>query len=198
MTYDSTSIRSNQKIINASHLLSCSSIGLTCYTVTITSASTIDCPKSSLHCVFEKESTKVDIGPFSNLGQTIWYANRVEKDGKVRAENWIDNRINTYFMNMSSIGSWGFSEYPNLKKCYISKDITSIGDGAFYDDSNCILYYFIDHTAVPTLSSTRTFQNMNSSCKIVVPDSLYTSWKAATNWSTFASKIVKQSEYNDL
>lgn len=188
---------SSNRFINTSNMISWRT-ALTLYNPNITSASTIPFNKASLYCVFEYTLPKVNIGPLSNLGQNVWYANGIEKSGKTIANNWEDNKLNVYFMNMSSIGAWGLSEYPNLKKCYISKDITTIGDGAFYDDSNCILYYFIDHTAVPTLSSTRTFQNMNSSCKIVVPDSLYTSWKAATNWSTFASKIVKQSNYNDL
>ena len=189
---------SSNRFMNASNMTTWAITGAIMYNPNTTSASTIPFNKASLYCVFEYKLPKTDIGPFSNLGQNVWYVNGVEKNGKVHANNWEDNKLNVYFMNMSSIGAWGFSEYPNLKKCYISKDITSIGDGAFYEDSNCILYYFIDHTAVPTLSSTRTFQNMNSSCKIVVPDSLYDSWKAATNWSTFASKIVKQSNYNDL
>ena len=189
---------SPNRFINTSNMISLRNSFMTVYNPNITSASTIPFNKASLYCVFEYTLPKIDIGPLSNLGQNIWYANGIEKSGKTNANNWEDNKLNVYFMNMSSIGAWGFSEYPNLKKCYISKDITTIGDGAFYEDSNCILYYFIDHTAVPTLASTRTFQNMNSSCKIVVPDSLYTSWKAATNWSTFASKIVKQSNYNDL
>ena len=189
---------SSNRFMNASNMITWGISGAIMYNPNITSASTIPFNRASIYCVFEYTLPKIDIGPLSNLGQNIWYSNGIEKSGKTNANNWEDNKLNVYFMNMSSIGAWGFSEYPNLKKCYISKDITSIGDGAFYDDSNCILYYFIDHTAVPTLSSTRTFQNMNSSCKIVVPDSLYDSWKAATNWSTFASKIVKKSNYNDL
>jgi hypothetical protein len=31
---------------------------------------------------------------------------------------------------------------------------------------------------------------------IIVPDSLYDEWIAATNWSTYASQILKASEYN--
>ena len=54
---------------------------------------------------------------------------------------------------------------------------------------------FSEATAVPTLHSVNTFQNTNSTFKIVVPDALYDQWKAANNWSQFASQIVKASEY---
>ena len=59
---------------------------------------------------------------------------------------------------------------------------------AFYD--------FSQHTAVPTLSNTGVFTSIQSDCKIVVPDALYDTWIAATNWSTYSSKIVKASEFN--
>jgi hypothetical protein len=45
---------------------------------------------------------------------------------------------------------------------------------------------------VPTLSSTTAF---DSPKKIVVPDALYDEWIAATNWVSYASKIVKASEF---
>jgi hypothetical protein len=49
---------------------------------------------------------------------------------------------------------------------------------------------------VPTLGGTGVFSSIPSDCKIVVPDNLYDTWKAATNWSTHASKMVKASEFN--
>jgi hypothetical protein len=58
---------------------------------------------------------------------------------------------------------------------------------AFYD--------FSQSSAVPSLADTYAFTNSPSDCKIIVPDALYDEWKAATNWSSYASKIVKDSEY---
>jgi hypothetical protein len=46
------------------------------------------------------------------------------------------------------------------------------------------------------LSNSNAFNSIASDCKIVVPDALYDEWKAATNWSTYASYIVKSSEFN--
>ena len=37
------------------------------------------------------------------------------------------------------------------------------------------------------------FGNINADCKIYVPASLYDTWVAATNWSTWASYIVADS-----
>lgn len=54
---------------------------------------------------------------------------------------------------------------------------------------------FSQATAVPELSNTDAFGSTNSTFKIVVPDSLYNDWIVATNWSTYASHIVKASEY---
>ena len=53
---------------------------------------------------------------------------------------------------------------------------------------------FSQATAVPTMHNTNTFQNTNNTFKIVVPDALYNDWIVATNWSTYASHIVKASE----
>lgn len=48
---------------------------------------------------------------------------------------------------------------------------------------------------VPILSNVNAFDNTNSTFKIVVPDALYDQWIVASNWSNFASQIVKASEY---
>jgi hypothetical protein len=50
---------------------------------------------------------------------------------------------------------------------------------------------------VPTLSS-NVFSNIASDCKIIVPDALYDEWIAASNWSTYASYIIKASEFESL
>lgn len=43
-------------------------------------------------------------------------------------------------------------------------------------------------TAVPSLASTRL--DIPSDCEIRVPASLVDTWKAATNWATYADHIV--------
>jgi hypothetical protein len=49
---------------------------------------------------------------------------------------------------------------------------------------------FTKHTAVPTLASANAFRGIPADCEFRVPAALVDEWKAATNWSTYADKIV--------
>ena len=51
-------------------------------------------------------------------------------------------------------------------------------------------------TGVPWLENVDNFANTNNTYKIVVPDPLYDTWIAATNWASIASHIMKQSDWN--
>lgn len=73
--------------------------------------------------------------------------------------------------------------------------VTNIGMYAFW---NCYGLVKLDCSActqVPTLADANALENTNTDLKIIVPDDLYDDWVAATNWSTYASQIVKASEY---
>ena len=83
-----------------------------------------------------------------------------------------------------------------LTKISIPKLVTTIYNYTFYNCYGLDLIDFSQHTSVPSLSSTNALTNVPSSCKILVPDALYDSWIAATNWSSHANKIVKASEFN--
>ena len=51
-------------------------------------------------------------------------------------------------------------------------------------------------TAVPAgTNASSMFNSTNENYKIIVPDSLYSSWIAATGWSDIASHIVKAGDY---
>ena len=115
--------------------------------------------------------------------------------------------------SVTSIGSGAFSGCSSLSSVSIPSSVTSIGNSAFY---NCCslasvsipsgvrsignsafaycygmaIYDFTNHTSVPTLSNTNAFTSIPSDCVIKVPSSLLSTWKSATNWSTYASKIV--------
>ena len=71
--------------------------------------------------------------------------------------------------------------------------VTTVGGAAFYYCVTIIKYDFTKVLAIPVLSSTTAFSEMNNICKIVVPDSLYDSWIVATNWATYANYIYKTS-----
>lgn len=75
----------------------------------------------------------------------------------------------------------------------IPATVTTISYFAF---SNCYSLKAIvcDALTPPSLSSTNAFNNTNS-CPIYVPDASVDAYKAATNWSTYASRIKPLSEY---
>ena len=70
------------------------------------------------------------------------------------------------------------------------------GTYMFYGCTSLELIDMTGSTGVPTLSYSVNFSNTNSTYKIVVPDSLYDKWIAATNWVSIASHIMKQSDWN--
>ena len=97
--------------------------------------------------------------------------------------------------SVTSIGSSAFYSCDKLTSVVIGDSVTSIGSSAFFYCREMQLYDFRKATVVPTLTNKNAFSSIPTTCKIVVPDSLYDSWIAATNWSTYASNIVKASEY---
>jgi hypothetical protein len=95
---------------------------------------------------------------------------------------------------------WTFIGPHDFYNCYYLKDITlpthieSIGVYAFYN-CGCNTVDFSKSDVIPALASTNAFTKSNPEFRIVVPDALYDEWIVATNWSTYADRIVKASEY---
>lgn len=88
------------------------------------------------------------------------------------------------------IGASAFYNCQKLTSIEIPGKVTSIGSSAFYGCSALQEVVFNGFTSVPSLSNSNAFTGCASSLQIKVPAALYDSWKAATNWSTYASKIV--------
>lgn len=87
----------------------------------------------------------------------------------------------------------------NLKRVIFEGDIiTSVGATTFRDCTSLEVVDLSNCSTVIKLDNVSAFQNVPTTCKIVVPDSLYDNWKAATNWSSFASQIIKKSDYESL
>ena len=97
---------------------------------------------------------------------------------------------------VTSIGNSAFNGCYSLSSINIPEGVTSIGNYTFQNCYGMAYYDFRASKSVPTLSNTNAFNNIPSDCKIVVPDSLHSSWTTATNWSTYKSKIVKASNFN--
>ena len=90
----------------------------------------------------------------------------------------------------TDIGTACFYCCYGLASVVIPNSVMSIGKQAFYNCYGVAFYDFSTHTAVPTLSATNAFTGIPADCEIRVPAALYDEWKAATNWTTYASQIV--------
>ena len=93
-------------------------------------------------------------------------------------------------INITKIGSGALRENYDIERIVFNGNVTSIDSYAFYSCYKCAEYDFSKHTKVPTLANANAFQNIPVLAKILVPVSLYDSWIAATNWSTYAKYIV--------
>ena len=98
--------------------------------------------------------------------------------------------------SVTSIGGYAFRECFSLASVVIPRGVTSIGSAAFYYCYGMAIYDFSQCLSVPTLAATSAFSGIPSDCKMVIPDALFDEWSTATNWSTYASKMVKASEFN--
>lgn len=98
-------------------------------------------------------------------------------------------------IGITSIGTNGVSNCKGITSLKFNGNITRISSDAFNGTSHCILYDFVNNTAVPTLDM-RVFNNNDANFRIVVPDLLYNDWVVATNWINYDTHIVKESDYN--
>ena len=83
-----------------------------------------------------------------------------------------------------------------LERVVFPSSVTSIEANAFANCSSMLVFDFRNASAVPSLTNTNALSG-NTNSVIVVPDALYSSWIAATNWSSLASRIVSASNYTD-
>ena len=91
---------------------------------------------------------------------------------------------------VTSIGNSAFKNCQALTSITIPSGVTSIGYYAFYGCSAMQEYHFQRETP-PTLGN-NAFQNIPSSCIIYVPQGSLEAYKAATNWSSYASQIQEE------
>ena len=89
--------------------------------------------------------------------------------------------------SVTSIGDSAFNSCYALSSVVIPSSVTSIGSSAFYNCSALGIVTILA-TTPPTLGGTNAFNTTNQK-RIYVPASSVDAYKAATNWSTFASII---------
>lgn len=92
--------------------------------------------------------------------------------------------------SVTSIGNFAFYYCTGLTSITIPDGVTSIGDSMFRECTNLTEIDFSTHNAVPTLADTSAFDYTSANLVIKVPSALLDEWKAATNWATYADKIV--------
>ena len=90
---------------------------------------------------------------------------------------------------ITNIKSNAFSMCYALGSISIPSSVTNIGDSAF---NSCygVGAYHIKPTTPPTLASTAVFKNIQPDCVMYVPSESLEAYKTASNWSTYASRMV--------
>lgn len=91
---------------------------------------------------------------------------------------------------VTSIGNYAFEGCRSLVSVVMPKSVSLSSSLVFSNCAAVAFYDFTAYTSIPTLSNTSVFSGIPSDCEIRVPAALYDEWIAATNWSTYASKIV--------
>ena len=92
------------------------------------------------------------------------------------------------FPNATSIGTFAFYSCSNLTSVNIP-NATSIGDYAFQSCSGLTTIYVGTDTSTVCTLGTDAFYGCTNLTNIYVPASLVDSYKSATNWYKYASKI---------
>lgn len=88
--------------------------------------------------------------------------------------------------------NYTFQNCTELIKVIIGNSVTSIGDFVFYQCSKLSSVKMLP-TTPPTLSSS-AFSNTAADLQIIVPKGTLDAYKAATNWSAYADKMVEADE----
>lgn len=100
--------------------------------------------------------------------------------------------------NLTTINTANFRACTALKKVVFKSKFKTMTTNVFNGCSAMEVLDFSACTRVPSVTNVNSFTGIPATCKIVVPDTLYDSWIAATNWSNYASYIIKKSDYDAL
>lgn len=101
--------------------------------------------------------------------------------------------------NLVSMNAGEFNYEGNFRGCssleeaIIGDKITSMGHSEFRECPK--LTVFICKAITPPTIGTAVFNTTSQYLRIFVPDESVEAYKAATNWSTYASRIYPLSEY---
>lgn len=113
------------------------------------------------------------------------------------------------FTNMYNLGSmdltnWDFSAMTVTTQmfygCFMLKEVRlgstlTVLSVQTFNNAQFIESFVFYSTTPPTMASTNAFSSISTAAKIYVPDDSVDAYKAASNWSTYASYIYPLSEY---
>lgn len=85
-----------------------------------------------------------------------------------------------------------FKQCPKLKKIWFPSTLTSIS----LDLEGSENVEVLDFKVSDAIPSAEKLSNIPIGCKIIIPDALYDTWIVAEKWSTYASNIIKKSDWN--
>ena len=88
---------------------------------------------------------------------------------------------------IKTIGANAFKN-TNVERTILPETLTSIGDGAFYGCSN--MYEVVLNGSTPPTLSSDSHAFDGSTCTIYVPSSAVDTYKTATGWDKYASRIM--------
>jgi len=95
--------------------------------------------------------------------------------------------------NRPTINQYCFRECKSLDRLVIAPDDSSVSlliSANAFAQAGITVFDFSACTKVPSLANVTAFANTPNDKKIIVPDSLYDSWKAADNWKSTTNNIV--------
>lgn len=98
---------------------------------------------------------------------------------------------------LTTVGNDSFRGCTSLVRIDLPATVATVGDSAFLNCTGVSEYHFRS-TKPPTLVSTSVFIGISSGCVIYVPysedHSVLNAYRAATNWSTYAGRILEEAE----
>lgn len=138
--------------------------------------------------------TILDGGAFKNCGKlrTITLPSTITKIGDFCFYFNGNLEGSLSFPSVTSVGSQAFVRCYKISHIHFGDKLQSIGYAAF-NSMTGLQDIIIDATTPPTLNNANAFDSTNG-CPIYVPDNSVDTYKGATNWSTYASRIKGISE----
>lgn len=137
--------------------------------------------------------TKTEVSAFQGTGFVSIDLSNIQEVGQYSFMN--NTKLEAVNLQSATIlRTYCFQACSSMKYADIGDKITMIY-GASFRNCTAMQYIICRATSVPVLENKGAFDNTNN-CPIYVPDASLDAYKAASNWSSLASRIKPLSEFN--